>query len=217
MATGEAAAASCARDAAADRAGGVVELRERSKGHRTKGAAAVGCSWSRMRDVLGTDGRDALRAWHLRTARSVVPALEAARVALPDVVLRTTTRRSWISHSDVTTPARFLWTDTLRALCSPAPPPPGLVRAGTVLLALCLTAVLVLIGLGYVWHDNTHRYFGELKAGTYLYSSTSGHWGRVRLHRAVPGHGALRSILVDRRLRLRLARPRRPLHSSRTN
>jgi hypothetical protein len=69
---------------------------------------------------------------------------------------------------DVMKPAGLSWGETLRALWRAGPPPHGLVRVGTVLLALCLTAVLVLIGLGYIWHDNTHRYFGERKAGTYL-------------------------------------------------
>lgn len=58
--------------------------------------------------------------------------------------------------------------ETLRVLRRPSPPQPGLARAGTLLLALCLATVLVLIGLGYAWHDNPHRFFGERKAGTYL-------------------------------------------------
>jgi hypothetical protein len=68
----------------------------------------------------------------------------------------------------MTSSPRFCWIETLRALRRPNPSPPGLVRAGTLLLAFCLAAVLILIGLGYVWHDNPHRHFGERKAGTYL-------------------------------------------------
>ena len=71
--------------------------------------------------------------------------------------------------SDVTTPAaRFSWTETLRALARPGPPPPGLVRVGTLLFALSLAAVFVLIGFGYAWQDKPRRYFGEWHAGTYL-------------------------------------------------
>jgi len=71
-------------------------------------------------------------------------------------------------YDAMTPPARFSWSETLRALGRPGPPPPGLVGAGSLLLAFGLAAVLVLIGLGYAWHDNPHRYFGERKAGTYL-------------------------------------------------
>jgi hypothetical protein len=63
---------------------------------------------------------------------------------------------------------RSFWLETVRAFCRPSPPPPGLVRAGVLLLALSLVAVLALAALGYAWYANPHRYFGERKVGTYL-------------------------------------------------
>jgi hypothetical protein len=66
------------------------------------------------------------------------------------------------------TPPRFSWLETLRAFGRPTPPPPGLVRAGAVLLSLSLVAVLALAALGYAWYANPHRLFGERKVGTYL-------------------------------------------------
>jgi hypothetical protein len=76
----------------------------------------------------------------------------------------------WLQYDDgtMTAPAHFSWLETVRALCRPSPAPPALVRTGGLLLALSLAAVLVLAILGYVWHDNSHRYFGERKVGTYL-------------------------------------------------
>jgi hypothetical protein len=37
-----------------------------------------------------------------------------------------------------------------------------------VLLGLSLIAVVALAALGYAWHGNPHRFFGERKVGTYL-------------------------------------------------
>jgi hypothetical protein len=65
-------------------------------------------------------------------------------------------------------PARFSWIDTLKALRRPGPPPPGLVAVAAILVTGCLVAVLAMMWLGHAWHDNSHRFFGERKAGTYL-------------------------------------------------
>lgn len=97
-------------------------------------------------------------------------------------------------------------------MACPAAPLPGLIRTGVRLLAFCLVAVLVLVGLGYVHHDNSHRQFGQRKAGTYLScinllvtaavaTSTA---GRVR---ATP----FAHFSQTRGRRLRVAQVRRPL------
>jgi hypothetical protein len=65
-------------------------------------------------------------------------------------------------------PSGFSWLATLRALVRWSPPPPGLLRAGALLVTLSLAAVIALAALGHAWSGNPHRYFGERKLGTYL-------------------------------------------------
>jgi hypothetical protein len=62
----------------------------------------------------------------------------------------------------------FSWRAVIEGLNRPGPPPTALPGVAFILLAFCLAAVVVLVQLGHVWHDDPHRYFGERKTGTYL-------------------------------------------------
>lgn len=65
-------------------------------------------------------------------------------------------------------PAGFSWLATLRALRHPGAPPPGLLPLGALLVGGGLAAILTLIWLGQIRHDDPHHFFGERKVGTYL-------------------------------------------------
>jgi hypothetical protein len=65
-------------------------------------------------------------------------------------------------------PPGFSWTATLWGLLRPGRPPAGLLGLAFLLLVLCLATVVALLWLGHAWYGNSHRYFGERKAGTYL-------------------------------------------------
>jgi hypothetical protein len=65
-------------------------------------------------------------------------------------------------------PPAFAWSATLQGLLRPGRPPAGLPGTAFLLLVLCLAAVVALMWVGHAWHGDSHRYFGERKAGTYL-------------------------------------------------
>lgn len=65
-------------------------------------------------------------------------------------------------------PPGFSWTTMLRGLLRPGRPPAGLLGLAFLLLVPCLATVSALMWLGHAWYGDSHRYFSERKAGTYL-------------------------------------------------